>query len=79
MLISPANLKRRDRTPNDCGYYITLRKGRVIRKNFATKEDCKAYVESLVANQAAEQMAELNISKKKVKKGGNKKKGKGKR
>ena len=64
VLIRSANLKRRDRTPTDCGYYIILKKGRVQRKDFATKEECKAYVESLHANQTADQMAGLNISKK---------------
>ena len=73
VLIRPANLKRRDRTLTDCGYYIILRKGRIQRKNFATKEECKAYVESLHANQTADQMAGLNISKKNKGKRGKKK------
>lgn len=73
VLISPANLKRRDRTLTDCGYYIILRKGRIQRKNFATKEECKAYVESLHVNQTADQMVGLNISKKNKGKRGKKK------
>ena len=46
-LVGPNNLKRRDRTPLDCGYYITFKKGRMSRREFATKEECQAYVTSL--------------------------------
>ena len=46
-LVGPNNLKRRDRTPLDCGYYITFKNGRMSRREFATKEDCQAYVASL--------------------------------
>lgn len=60
-LVTPQNLKRRDRTPNDCGYYITWKKGRYKRHNFATKEECQAFVSSLSTTQAAEQLAGLNI------------------
>ena len=30
LVLSNDNLKRRDRTPQDCGYYIKLKKGRTI-------------------------------------------------
>ena len=73
VLIRPANLKRRDRTQTDCGYYIILKKGRIQRKNFAAKEECKSYVESLHANQTADQITGLNISKKNKGKRGKKK------
>jgi len=43
-LVGPNNLKRRDRTPLDCGYYISFENGRVSRREFATKEECQAYV-----------------------------------
>jgi len=46
-LVGPNNLKRRDRTPSDCGYYITFKNGRMSRREFATKEECQAYVASL--------------------------------
>jgi len=46
-LVGPNNLKRRDRTPLDCGYYITFKNGRVTRREFATKEECQEYVSSL--------------------------------
>ena len=43
-LVGPNNLKRRDRTPLDCGYYISFKNGRMSRREFATKEECQAYV-----------------------------------
>ena len=46
-LVGPNNLKRRDRTPLDCGYYISFKNGRVSRREFATREECQAYVTSL--------------------------------
>jgi len=46
-LVGPNNLKRRDRTPLDCGYYITFKNGKVSRREFATKEECQEYVASL--------------------------------
>ena len=46
-LVGPNNLKRRDRTPLDCGYYITFENGKISCREFATKEECQAYVTSL--------------------------------
>jgi hypothetical protein len=46
-LVGPQNLKRRDRTPDDCGYYITYKKGSFTRHEFASKEECRAFVASL--------------------------------
>jgi len=46
-LVGPNNLKRRDRTPLDCGYYISFKNGKMSRREFATKEECQAYVTSL--------------------------------
>ena len=46
-LVGPNNLKRRDRTQLDCGYYISFKNGKMSRREFATKEDCHAYVSSL--------------------------------
>jgi len=45
-LVGPNNLKRHDRTPLDCGYYITFKNGKMSRREFATKEECQAYVTS---------------------------------
>jgi hypothetical protein len=46
-LVGPENLKRRDRTPDDCGYYISYKKGRTTRHDFASKEECQAFQATL--------------------------------
>ena len=48
-LVGPQNLKRRDRTPDDCGYYISYKNGRTTRHEFASKEECQAFIASLTA------------------------------
>ena len=62
-LVGPNNLKRRDRTPLDCGYYITFKNGRMSRREFATKEECQAYVSSLSGDVkgTAEELESLKI------------------
>ncbi|EJK57121.1 hypothetical protein THAOC_22872 [Thalassiosira oceanica] len=47
LVLRPDNLKRRDRTPQDCGYYIEFKNGRTIRHVFDSSEDCKAFVAAL--------------------------------
>ena len=47
LVLSPDNLKRRDRTPQDCGYYIEYKNGRTIRHDFDSNEDCQAFVAAL--------------------------------
>jgi hypothetical protein len=46
-LVGPENLKRRDRTPDDCGYYTSNKNGRTTRHDFASKEDCQSFIASL--------------------------------
>ena len=46
-LVGPHNLKRRDRTPDDCGYYISYKNGSTARHEFASKEECQAFLSSL--------------------------------
>ena len=58
-LVGPNNLKRRDRTPLDCGYYISFKNGRMTRREFATKEECLAYVSSLSGGDVKETVKEL--------------------
>ena len=65
-LVGPNNLKRRDRTPLDCGYFITFKNGRMSRREFATKEECQAYVSSLDNSSGdikgtAEELASLKL------------------
>ncbi|EJK76714.1 hypothetical protein THAOC_01509 [Thalassiosira oceanica] len=73
LVLGPDNLTRRDRTPQDCGYYIEFKNGRTIRHDFDSSEDCKAFVASLnssdetppavteEAEAAAELLAELGL------------------
>ena len=65
-LVGPNNLKRRDRTPLDCGYYISFKNGRMSRCEFATKEECQAYVASLDSSSGdvkgtAEELANMKL------------------
>ena len=63
-LVGPNNLKRRDRTPLDCGYYISFKNGKMSRREFATKEECQAYVSSLGGGDVkgtAEKLASLKL------------------
>ncbi|KAL9178348.1 hypothetical protein ACHAXT_001776 [Thalassiosira profunda] len=45
--VKPGNLKRRDRTPDDCGYYLelkhTLKDGNTVRQGYAAKEERTLY------------------------------------
>lgn len=43
LIVSPENLKRRDRTPKDCGYFIEFKKGRFICYDFDTKDEYQAF------------------------------------
>jgi len=47
LILGPDNLKRRDRTPHDCGYYIEFKNGRTVRHDFDSSEDCQAFVAAL--------------------------------
>ena len=47
LVLDTDNLKRRDRTPQDCGYYIEFKNGRTIRHDFDSSEDCQAFVATL--------------------------------
>jgi len=47
LILDPKNLKRRDRTPEDCGYYIEFKNGRSIRHDFDLNKDCQAFIVAL--------------------------------
>ncbi|EJK58238.1 hypothetical protein THAOC_21655, partial [Thalassiosira oceanica] len=47
LVLGPKNLKRRDRTPQDCGYYIEFKNGRTIRHDFDSSEECQVFVAAL--------------------------------
>ena len=52
LVLSSDNLKRRDRTPQDCGYFIEFKNGRTIRHDFDSSEDCQAFVAALNKGEA---------------------------
>lgn len=76
-LVGPHNLRRRDRTPNDCGYYITYESGTFVRRDFASKEECQAFVASLNgvnesdarAEELTGQLAEMRVDDSKAEDG----------
>ncbi|EJK57409.1 hypothetical protein THAOC_22548 [Thalassiosira oceanica] len=57
LILDPNNLKRRDRTPRDCGYYIEFKNGRMIRHDFDSSEDCQAFVAALNRDEEAQPTA----------------------
>ena len=48
------NLKRRDRTPDDHGYYVKFEDGKYKRHTFASNEECQEFARSLRAGQEAD-------------------------
>ena len=51
LLLGVDDLKRRDRTPQDPGYYMECRNNRLIRRDFKSNEECQAFVASLSADE----------------------------
>lgn len=47
IIVSPYNLTRRDRTPEDCDYHIEFKNGRFIRIDFDSKEDYQTFLSTL--------------------------------
>jgi len=47
LVLGADNLNRRDRTPQDCGYYIEFKNGRTIRHDFDSSEECQAFVAAM--------------------------------
>ncbi|EJK73985.1 hypothetical protein THAOC_04366, partial [Thalassiosira oceanica] len=47
LLLGVNNLRRRDRTPQDPGYYVVCKNNRLIRRDFKSNEDCHAFIASL--------------------------------
>ena len=47
LLLGVDNLKRRDRTPQDPGYYVECKNNRLIRRDFNSNEECQAFVAAL--------------------------------
>ena len=47
IIVRPDNLKRRDRTLQDCDYYIEFNNGRFIRNDFDSKDDYQAFLSAM--------------------------------
>ncbi|EJK51749.1 hypothetical protein THAOC_29053 [Thalassiosira oceanica] len=47
LLLDANKLKRRDRTPQDPGYYVECKNNRLIRRDFKSNEECRAFIASL--------------------------------
>ncbi|EJK57092.1 hypothetical protein THAOC_22904 [Thalassiosira oceanica] len=58
LILDPENLRRRDRTPQDCGYYIEFKNGRAIWHDFDSNEDCQAFVSALERDEARPDVTE---------------------
>ena len=51
LLLGVDNLKRRDRTPQDPGYYVECKNNRLIRHDFKSNEECQTIVANLSADE----------------------------
>ena len=49
LLLGADDLRRRDRTPRDPGYYVERANGRLIRRDFKSNADCRAFIACLGA------------------------------
>ncbi|EJK54132.1 hypothetical protein THAOC_26305 [Thalassiosira oceanica] len=49
LLLDANRLKRRDRTPQDPGYYVECKNNRLTRCDFKSNEECRAFIASLGA------------------------------
>ena len=58
LVLSSDNLKRRDRTPQDCGYYLEFKNDRTIRHDFDSNEDCQSFVAALNKGESLEAVTE---------------------
>ena len=58
ILLGAANLKRRDRTPQDPGYYVECKNNRLVRRDFKSNEECQAFTASLGADE--DEVAEVD-------------------
>mmetsp|Transcript_30192 Transcript_30192/g.68905 ORF Transcript_30192/g.68905 Transcript_30192/m.68905 type:complete len:415 (-) Transcript_30192:163-1407(-) len=57
LVLGPNNLKRRDRTRQDPGYYIEVKANRIIRREFDSNEECQAYVASITGSDEVDDAA----------------------
>ena len=58
LLLGATSLKRRDRTPQDPGYYVECNNNRLVRRDFKSNEECQAFITNLSAHE--EESAEVD-------------------
>ncbi|EJK47501.1 hypothetical protein THAOC_33772 [Thalassiosira oceanica] len=51
LLLGTDNLVRYDRTPEDPGYFVECKNNRLIRRDFKSNEECRAFIASLSADE----------------------------
>ena len=51
LLLGADSLKRRDRTPQDPGYYVECKNNRLIRRDFESNEECQAFIVTLAVDE----------------------------
>ncbi|EJK56593.1 hypothetical protein THAOC_23492 [Thalassiosira oceanica] len=51
LLLGAGNLERYDRTPQDPGYFVECKNNRLIRRDFKSNEECRAFIASLGAHE----------------------------
>ncbi|EJK45895.1 hypothetical protein THAOC_35468, partial [Thalassiosira oceanica] len=51
LLLGADNLERCDRTPHDPGYFVECKNNRLIRRDFESNEECRAFIASLGAEE----------------------------
>jgi len=47
LLLGADNLERYDRTPQDPGYFVECKNNRLIRRDFKSNEECRAFIAGL--------------------------------
>jgi len=58
LLLGADNLKRRDRTPRDPGYYVECKNNKLIRRDFKSNEECQAFIANVSLDE--EEVAEVD-------------------
>ena len=53
LLIGVDGLKRRDRTPQDPGYYVECKNNKLIRHDFKSNEECQAFIANISVAEGA--------------------------
>ncbi|EJK47029.1 hypothetical protein THAOC_34283 [Thalassiosira oceanica] len=56
LLLGADNLVRCDRTPEDPGYFVECKNNRLIRRDFESNEECRAFIASLSAHEGVDEV-----------------------